>query len=339
MSNTNKEIETITIPVVDPKDPKSGRWIVEHHPILYPHRIVSYMMDELGVLVPEQEIRDFWQHVHETGEPAFKGFQQDDCRYRVPLGLYGDSAQLFTQYRKEKLIGIFFNYLNFRPKPTRFARYLLFCIDEAKLLKNKTLNSVLRVLVWSFNALHDGVYPQEGPGNRVLSEHHRKLAGRPISLKHPEYRFSLVELRGDWLWHRDLWSWKCGWKAKNTCFRCDAQSVGPYYNRYYNVKENCMWVSQEFTVEEFISRRLPSSGVCKLVCINNFLEKHKLIGSIYCLLGYSHFFRSAELRTIAGPLMLLRHFSHRMIAWCSMHTINLGLLFACNAGSLNPGLN
>ena len=37
----------------------------------------------------------------------------------------------------------------------------------------------------------------------------------------------------------------------------------------------------------------------------------------------------------SGPLRHLIGFHHTIIRFCSMHTINLGLLYVCNAGALN----
>ena len=46
-------------------------------------------------------------------------------RNRVPLGFYGDSAQLLTRVRKEKLTCFFLNLPLFRPRSIRCSRFLL----------------------------------------------------------------------------------------------------------------------------------------------------------------------------------------------------------------------
>ena len=268
-----QEIEYINVPVKDPKeDPNSGKWIFERHPILLPHRVISFLIDEVGITVSKQDIDNFWSHVKETQEPSFQLFEAEDCSWRIPLGLYGDAAQLFTQYRVEKQFAIFLNLLHWLPRATRFSRFLIYSIEESKILKGKTLNSIFRTVVWSCTALHHGKYPSRGCGGRVLSARHQQLAGRPISLKHPHLRFSVCEIRGDWLFHRDVWQWKCGWKSKLTCFRCGAMSTGDLANRYYNCSENSLWVKQELTRAEFISQRLKNQGICQLDAMSNYFS-------------------------------------------------------------------
>lgn len=39
-----------------------------------------------------------------------------------------------------------------------------------------------------------------------------------------------------------------------------------------------------------------------------------------------------------GPLVHLKGFNAHMIKWCTMHTVNLGILFALNGGCLFPGI-
>lgn len=203
-----KEIETIVVPVKNPKDPKSKNAVLANLPIIFPHRVISYLWDVVGLRIADEQVQEFWTHAFDTGDPTFEKFRGVDCTHRVPLGLYGDEAQLFTQHKKEKWLGVFIDLPLFRPRSIRSSRYLVFSIDANKVMPGRTLNWVMRTLVWSFNALDSGVNPDRGVGAQDLLPHQQHIAGRPISESCPHQRFSLCEIRGDWRYHRDLWQFQ-----------------------------------------------------------------------------------------------------------------------------------
>lgn len=259
-----QEIEKITVPVRNPKDKSS--FLLETLPIIFPHRLIAYLWDDVGITLSQSDIDGFWAHARSVQDPRLKGFESDNCTFRVPLGFYGDEAQLFTQIRKEKWLGLFCDILHFRPRSIRASKFLLFSINCSKLLdKGRTLNSILRTLVWSFNSLHEGVNPSVGAGGRQLLPHQQAIAGLPICRKYPNLCFSVVEVRGDWLFHRQLWRFKASWTAKQVCFKCPAESHGPLANRYYNVSEDAFWVSHQYTLEEFLEQQLPPRRYCHWV--------------------------------------------------------------------------
>ena len=55
--------------------------------------------------------------------------------------------------------------------------------------------------------------------------------GRPF-----QHRFALVECRGDWKWHRELWDFKRHYKAIDICHACFAtKNHGPYQHLGFNI--------------------------------------------------------------------------------------------------------
>ncbi|CAK8995261.1 Uncharacterized protein SCF082_LOCUS4272 [Durusdinium trenchii] len=284
------EIEYIRVPVYDKKTARKSK--VEVYPIIYPHRILAYLFDHVQVELSTHDITEYWDHSRQTGEAW--ACKSSASRTHIPLGLHGDGARLWTQYKVEKIVAIFLNMPLFRPKSARHSRFLLFTIGRHKLIKNRTINVVWRRLVWSLNACFTGLNPSQGPGGAPLTGVHLDIAGLPIC--QAQHRFALTELRGDWEWHRDTWRFTASWQSHEVCFRCPAVTRGDESLVYYNNGPTSGWVNRDFTLDQFIARRLKENQLC--------------------------------------PLLRLEGFDPSIIKFCSMHALNLGLLFSCNAGAL-----
>ena len=187
-----------------------------------------------------------------------EAYASPDSRNRIPSGFYGDAAQLITKARIEKLL-CFFNIVVFRPRSTRYSRFLLWSCDSSLIYKNRTANSILRWLVWSFNALYEGKYPVARPGNRPLEAYERDLAGQWLT--HKRLLLQVVELRGDWEFQKLIWQFKCSWKGGvnvGICYHCPAMGkcgdAGLYY--WNEDDENSSWARQEFNTTEYLAERL-----------------------------------------------------------------------------------
>ena len=249
----SQEIDTIRVPVPDEKTPRGVS--IESYPIIYPHRVLSYLFDHVGIELDYTEIEKFWTHSRQMQEPW--ALESPCTSEHIPLGIHGDAAKLWTVYQVEKMVAIHFNILHFRPASIRYSRFLLFSIPRNKLLKNRTLNVVLKHLVWSFNWAYTGKHPESGPGNAPLFGNHRKLAGSPIC--RANRKFALVELRGDQEFHRDIWRFTSSWQSNVVCHRCPAVAKGDPAYLYYNVGPTSRWLDEEFSLTQFVSRRLKES--------------------------------------------------------------------------------
>ena len=241
--HTFKEIGTIKVPVLSPKTPRG--LATETFPIILPHNIIKYLIEEVGISLDTRAIREFWEHAKAVGE----GWARAASSQHIPLGLHGDCAQTWTRYRKEKLLCISLSLLHFRPRSTRYSRFLLFAIPKEKVFKNRTINTVLRHIVRSVNMLYTGV--DSRTGNPIVS------TGQ---------RFMLVELRGDWEWHRDVWRFhKTGWNSVQVCHRCPATSKGDPDNSFSNsgsaLSGPCSWIQNEFNLDQFVSLRLKTTNL------------------------------------------------------------------------------
>lgn len=94
-----------------------------------------------------------------------------------------------------------------------------FNVFEDRCVRLRTLAPLWRMLAWSFRALASGVHPGTGPDGEPLRGARAALAGTPIC---GGASCALVELRGDWSWHKQCFAMKAYWGAKQVCHRCQA---------------------------------------------------------------------------------------------------------------------
>lgn len=242
-------------------DKKSPRGVsMETYPILHPHRILTYLFDEVQLELDPASVHQYWDHARLMQEPW--AVSSPASRDHVPLGLHGDGARLWTVYQVEKQMSISINLPLFRPRATRYSRFVVFTCPAGKLFKNRTLNAVFRRLAWSINACFDGFYPTQGVGGKPLKGSDANMAGRAITKN--GLRFALTEVRGDWEFHRDCWRPTSSWLSttKPMCIQCPAVASGPTELLYYNNEDSCTWNNQEFNLGEFVSQRLRDKNLC-----------------------------------------------------------------------------
>lgn len=286
-----QEIETIRLPVFDKKSVGNAK--VEVFPIIHPHRILNYLFDTVGVEVDPCDVHSYWDHARAMQEPW--ACCSPASRDHMPLGLHGDAARLWTQVRVEKMVGIFVNLPLFRPKSVRHSRWLVFSIGRDKLIKNRTFNVVWERLVWSLNWAFEGVHPRSGPGGRPLTGADLARAGMPLCRSN--MRFSVTELRGDWEFHRDVWRFTASWQGQQVCYRCAAGTKGDEAYLYYNGGQTSRWLHEEFSLEQFLARRLKD----RQLCTSNGLGLMYMILYFFCALKWYHIDRW----NISNPHMLM----------------------------------
>ena len=151
------------------------------------------MFNEVGLQISKEQIREYWQHLEEVKFPM--ATSDASClRESCPVGLYGDAAKITTEYGHYHCLGIFLNLPLWRPRSTRFSRFLVFSIKEELLVPGKTLDAVFTRLTWSLNVLFTGLYPSCGPHGEALPASQLALAGQSIC--NNKMKFVCTELRG-----------------------------------------------------------------------------------------------------------------------------------------------
>ena len=202
--------------------------------------------------------KTFWTGARAAKEPWAIGHPATDAHH--PCGIYGDSARLETSYMPEKITGIFLNLCLFRPKSVRTSRYLLWSCDSKKLFKNRSVNQVLRYVVWSFQYAFVGTHPTFTMGGQPINS---DKAGTPLTPGHD--CFTVVENRGDWEWHKQVFRFRASWNANLICYRCPALAKGPIDMLYHTTDETASWLRQEFGVAQFCAKRLKDKNLCNFV--------------------------------------------------------------------------
>ena len=251
--NLSQETVTIQAPLANPKlDPP---YEMKDLKLLEPFSVVRYMFCEAGLAVDYEAVKKFWAHHWEVGSPWAKDTTATD--QHIPLGLHGDGAKIrqIAFQPAQKMVGIFLNAPLWRPKSCRASRWLLCAIREEDLYQHFTLNAIYHHIVWSLNCLHDGVFPSTGPNGEELQGKQKERAGSPIC---NGMKFAVTEVRGDWLYHKQLLRFRSSWAggAKVTvCFQCPAWNFGP--DRFYDVSETSpLWMKQ-YSLIEFLVQQMP----------------------------------------------------------------------------------
>ena len=224
-------------------------------PILDIHSLIAYLVDQCAVAINEKDVQQYWSWARGTGQPW--AAHHPASSKHIPLGLYADAARVDTEFGHYKVLGIFVNLPLWRPKSTRYSRWLIFSIKEELLWKHHTLNRVYSRVVWCCNLLFDGTMPSAGPNGEPLPKDQSKLSGLPICQK--GYVFAVTELRGDWLYHKQSLRFLASWSGHDVCFKCTARRVGNEEDMYYHVDATSKWLSEEFSLADCLALRMPST--------------------------------------------------------------------------------
>jgi len=249
-----KVLENIKIPVkYDDLETGTEKCRVETWPIVDPNSVVTFLVEKAGLHISKGELAQYWNHAAAFGQEWARGVSVDT----QPVGIYGDSARVFTKFSSVNIVGIFFNLVLWKPQSVRMSRFLLFCIPEHQLWNHKTINTVFRRITWSLNSLHDGLHPHLDQYDQPLPDHLARLAGKPLP------RCKLTEIRGDWSWHKKIFRFeRTSWTGIQVCHHCRAVSQSQDSSAlYWNFHSN-NWDDKPFTFEEFINERMPAHDMC-----------------------------------------------------------------------------
>lgn len=150
----------------------------------------------------------------------------------IPLSLYGDSCKV---HGGVKILGVFLGIPVWRPASTRCSRWLLCALEESRMWGRETLDATFARITYSLNLLIDAW------------DGEKELCG--------SRRFACTELKGDWLWHKQLWSFFSAWtKPMNVCYRCTAKARSTVDSDLFWDVDNGVW--HEYTKLEFIVEQL-----------------------------------------------------------------------------------
>lgn len=242
----------VSAPIVNSKLPSGHEWTQLE--VLDPVSVVRYMVDS-GLKIDMKAVRKFWDHHRSVNSPWI--VQTQATRDHVPLGLFGDAVKFRQKsYGKpEKMLAVFLNAPLWRPKLARASRWLLFAIRENDLYEHKTLDCIFHYLVWRLNVLHDGTFPITGRSGEPLTGRDRERAGQAVC---NGLRFAITELRGDWLYHRQVFRMRSTWlsgKKAPVCYLCPAYNTGPC--SWLQLEDSSPLWDKQYTLAEWLVDQCP----------------------------------------------------------------------------------
>ena len=214
---------------------------------------MHFLFDVVGISIPTDIVEQYWSHYRSAEIASPWALHHPAGNQHVPIGLYGDSCKIRPG---EKMVGIFMNLPLWRPKSIRCSKFLLTCFREEHAYRRDTLDAIFRFLVWRFNLLIEAKYPSCGIDGGPLSPGQASKAGQDVV--QGGRKFAITELRGDWLWFKDIFSFKSSWKGGNkypVCFKCEARAIEPHL--YYDVKPGSSCWTTEYDLAGFLINQMP----------------------------------------------------------------------------------
>ena len=278
-------------------------------PVLLPHRILAYLVDELGLKISDAALAKYWSHCKTfcswARHPDLDGSH-------IPLTLYGDTARYGTGFDQSKVTGCFLSMVLWRPKSTRTSQWLLWSLDNELSLGWKSHNPLYFAIVQSLNAVFDGLTPE----------------GTKLSNK-----YVVTQIKGDWEYHYHTWRLCRWWKTRWICWRCDAENHPRARHSMCDLSDNPSWAQTQHSHNYFVVHGMKENHVCAFACT-------------YLAYTVPTLLLVTQLRTVSlsnsnyagGPFLGLRCFDFTMLCHCSLHNVNLGvaqdatgstLLFGC----------
>ena len=237
----------------------SGRTTVsvEPWPMLDIHNIMSFLFREAKLQIPRATLMEYWQQSKTYGEPWAQNVPVEEMGFTVPIGVYGDSAKVETNFNTDHILAFFCNLVLWRPPSVRYSRFLICAIPESR-LTGETINCILRRVTWSANHSFYGFFPAADHMGQALVGNAGIVAGQPLTEE--GYRFQVTELRGDWSFHKKVWGWpKVMWNAVDICHQCTAKGISQNWQEvFWNFEDNN---HHEFTLTQYLAHRMPERRV------------------------------------------------------------------------------
>ena len=176
----------------DPLDENCRDWAYRPVPMYWPHEVLHYMFESVGIKIPEAKLKEYWAQARHYKLPWAKG-SEDDTSPRIPVKLFGDDARYNQQ--GDKLLAFIISCPLWRPASGRAARWPVAVVSLHGNLGFPTMQPLLHEIVWSLNQAFD-------------------VPSRTGLL------FQCTELGGDWKYHRESLNLQCHWNSESMCHFC-----------------------------------------------------------------------------------------------------------------------
>ena len=235
---------------------------IETFEMMDPHSVLAYIF-EGGIEIPAGATKAYWEFAREMKQAWAVASPASTAH--VPVGLWGDSATVFTEFGFYKMTAIFISLPLWRPKSVKHSRFRLFCIEGKKILNHETLLPIWNRITWSLNCSFQGTWPTSGPSGEPLTGLNRKRAGQPLCKQ--GHQFICSEIRGDWSWLKEQFRFpQCSWTANNICYLCPAScKQNDVCYIHHDEDSGRFWLDRQFNLQQFLNPRTPRVDPCNLV--------------------------------------------------------------------------
>ena len=177
----------------DPSSPLCNEWEYKTVPVYWPHELLQYLFEEVGIRVCEDALQAYWSQARQNGFEWAKA-SADDASLKIPLKLFGDDATFNQQ--GYKVLGILLSCPLWRPRSARNSRWPVAAISLYGNLGYPTLQPILREITWSLNRAFDIPLPRLG------------------------LTFQITEIGGDWKYMKESLCLTTHWNSQHMCHFC-----------------------------------------------------------------------------------------------------------------------
>lgn len=242
----NVELFWVRIPMRNKRCPT--RFFFQKHPVLLPHELFAELFRRgrfpasMFGAGGASEVADWWAAVASEDWASHHPVPPSERAACIPIGFFGDDAP----FNHDSLTVLNWSSV-LAGRSSWTARHVFTVLPKRWALKS-SLRALQHVLCWSFTCLRKGAFPDvDHTGAAWAVEDWRcRVAGQRLA---GEWTASLVELRGDWTWQRDVYMVP-DWKGKHVCHRCPAGRVFPWL--FSDVRDRPSWRLRPLTHENFM---------------------------------------------------------------------------------------
>ena len=253
MNHKTKDVVQVQAPI---KAKNKKGWEMTTLSLLEPFSLIAFLWNDVGIHIEPSAVHKYWSFNKAHGAPwAINHPASED---HIPLAIYGDSAKIRqTPLGPEKVLGVFLSCPLWRPRSIRCSRWLIFSIMEDKLYTWRTLHQVYRRIVFSLNVLYTGIMPCKDINGCDITKSRCQPGQRLVKKK-----FALTEVRGDWVYHKQLFRFRSSWQGGTNmpvCFLCKAMAAEEPY--YFNVSPGASCWNTLYNLTDFLADQMPTMGV------------------------------------------------------------------------------
>ena len=215
------------------------------HPFLLPHEFFRQYYLQLpdkwnAVLAgPKGAALEFWTAMRGTDFLRLHpNLPKKNWATTIPIGMHGDGAA-FSHH--DSVYTFSWNSL-LGSGSTVQKRFVTTIIKKSDMVEG-TVDAICKVLSWSFNTMLSGSTPALGWEGQDMEGSGQSLAGG--------WRGALCQVRGDWAWYCELFSFPQWNGAERMCWMCKASSTNPLL-AWTKFGPDAKWRDTRWTHEKYL---------------------------------------------------------------------------------------